>query len=161
MRLGDDPKIRRSLGGGARSSSGYASRNGEAQGDLPPELVFDSFYDEKGHLKPALFYEAPEKLATLLKQAKLTTNALRQLYQGFRSFAAPLRDGRLDFDAAKERFGSFYVERVVYQTKRGVLPQLAKSFIDRHRELALSNQNEMLGLFRYLNNLLCYFDDKS
>lgn len=196
MKLGDNPEIRRQLGGGAvsndsdgtrcpecggskkpefelcyacsqkqggggRAPSGSNARNPEQTPKLASDCVFESFYGENGKLRPQLFFQAPQKLASDLHKAGLTPHALRLLYQGFFGFAAPLRDNRLDFATAQERFGVFYVERVVRQTQRGMLPPLMKSLIDSHRDVALRNREEMLGLFRYLTNLLCYFGDQA
>ncbi len=185
MKLGDIPELRRLRGedpevcpqcGGpkkpgfrlcrdctARSRSSSSPRGPSrpaAPAPLPDELIFTSFYDDKHRLKEDLFYEKPQRLADLFRQAGLTPHALRLLYQGFQAFAVPLRDSRIDFDAAAERFGIFYVERVVRQMERGHLPAVVKEFFDRHLSLARSSREEMLGLFRYLTNVLCYFGDK-
>lgn len=195
MRLGDNPEIRKQLGGtsdggasdgtecpqcGGRKkpefavcydchqrqrSGGQPPRGGntaaaDPPSTLPRECVFDTFYGADGKLRRELFYNAPQQLAAILKTAQLKPHALRLLYQGFLSFAAPLRDNRLDFETARERFGIFYVERVIRQAQRGFLPPLMKDFVDAHRDLALKSREEMLGLFRYLTNVLCYFGDK-
>jgi len=139
----------RSEGGSSRPPAGQR---------LPDEFVFSTFYNERGKLKDSLFYEKAQGLAELFHGEGLKSTPFRHLYQGFLAFAVPLRDKRMDFDSARERFGIFYVERVVRQTQRGYLPHVVKDFFDRHRDLALSSHEEMLGLFRYLTNVLCYFD---
>jgi CspA family cold shock protein len=128
---------------------------------LPKEALFsETFYGEDGHLKQELFFTAPEALAGAFKGAGLKSSQFRQAYQAFLGFAGPLRDNRLSFDAARERFGVFYVERIVRQVERGILPPVVKEFMDIHRDIALSAPKEMLGLFRYLKNVYCYFGDK-
>ena len=126
---------------------------------LPSECVFQSFYAADGGLEPRIFYDAAQKAADLFRRSGLKSTQFRQLYQGFLSFAGPLRDHRLDFVVAKERFGAFYVERVVRQTERKVLPPVVKGLIDAHRELAVSDREQMLALFRYLKNIYCYFGE--
>lgn len=129
------------------------------QPDLPPECLFDSFYGDDGRLEPRVFYEAAQKAAEVFRRSGLKSTQFRQVYQGFMSFAGPLRDNRLEFAEAKERFGAFYVERIVRQTERKVLPRVIKALIDAHRELALSDRRETLALFRYLKNIYCYFGE--
>lgn len=154
----------RECAAGGRGTGGTPRDGGDRgrgrSGQLPDELVFESFYMPDGTLRAELFYGAAVRAAEEFQRARLEVTQFRRLYQGFSSFAVPLRDGRLDFATAKERFGVFYVERVVRQAKRGYLPEVVKSLVDQHQELALSSREEMLGLFRYLTNILCYFDDK-
>jgi len=128
--------------------------------ELPPECVFDSFYGENGKLRLELFFKAPKAAALHLRSAGLKSSQLRQLYQAFLALATPLKEGRIDLDEARVRFGSLYAERVVRQAQRGILPQEVKQLIDAHRDLALSSREEMLGLFRYVTNVVCYFGDK-
>jgi len=137
----------------------HASEGPPTSSSLPPECIFQSFYDQGNQPEPRLFYGAPEKSASIFRRAGLKASQFRQLYQGFLAFAGPLRDGRIDFGDARTRFGAFYVERVVRQAQRGVLPPVVKTLIDNHRELALRDKREMLGLFRYLTNIYCYFGD--
>jgi CspA family cold shock protein len=127
---------------------------------LPAECVFKSFYGEDSCLRPELFYKAPEIAAEAFRRSGFTSSQLRQAYQALLHLAAPLRDGRRSFSEVKERFGVFYVERIVRQAEREKLPPVVKELFDRHRELALSAPKEMLGLFRYVTNILCYFGDK-
>ncbi|MCS7239420.1 MAG: cold shock domain-containing protein [Thermoguttaceae bacterium] len=128
---------------------------------LPPDCVFKkSFYDESGHLRQELFYHAAEKVADIFRRAQLKATQLRQLYNGFLSFARRLADRSISFEDAKERFGTFYCERIVRQHMREILPAVVKAFFDEHRELALSSDREMLGLFRYLTNIYCYFGEQ-
>lgn len=137
-------------GASARSSSG----------DLPQDVVFQSFYGANGKLRPEIFFEAAEAVAKAFRGAGYTSTAFRRLYQGFLGFAGPLRDRRLDFETAKERFGALYAEGIVRQQERGYLKPVVKEFVDKHRVLMLSSREEMLGFFRYLTNVLCYFGDK-
>lgn len=147
--------------GAGRGQSDDQGRDGRsAQSSFPEKLVFDSFYTESGKLKEELFFGAPQQAAELFRRSGLKSTSFRSLYQAFLGFAGPLRDKRIDFETAKERFGIFYVERVVRQTKRGYLPTNVQELIDRHRSLALSSREEMLGLFRYVMNTYCYFGDQ-
>jgi hypothetical protein len=43
--------------------------------------------------------------------------------------------------------------------ERKVLPAIVKELIDAHRDLALSDERQMLALFRYLTYIYCYFGD--
>ncbi len=149
---------RQDRGGGGRQREGRPGQG--ATKTVPDKYVLDTFYGEDGKLHSEIFFELPEGLSGGFHKTGLKPTALRGLYQGFLSFAAPLRDRRMDFATARERFGVFFVERVVRQTKRGHLPELVHDFMDRHRKLALSDRKEMLGLFRYITNVLCYFGDQ-
>ena len=150
------------IGHSTSAPSRSASRS--AALPLPPECVFDGFYNKtSGRLKDEVFFDVPKKAADVFKDAGLTTHALRLLYQGLRGFAAPLQENRLDFNEARERFGVFYSERLVRQKNRNqpskiMLPEVVLEWFDKHRELALSDRKEMLGLFRFITNVLCYFE---
>jgi len=133
---------------------------------LPRDCVFETFYnpataDGQRHLKEELFFEAPAKAAEYLGKFGLTSSALRMLFQGFRSFAARLEQGGMTFDRARELFGDFYVQKVVRQNQRGMLPDPVVALFDAHRELILKDGAEMKGFYRYLTYILCYFGDKS
>jgi CspA family cold shock protein len=135
------------------------------RGGLPSNCVFSSFYlvsSETGErtLKPEIFFDAPKETAVLFTNANLTANALRMLFQGFRAFAGALNEKRMRFDKAKELFGNFYVEKVVRQNKRGMLPDIVVELFDSHKDVILSDEAEMKGFFRYLTNILCFFGDK-
>lgn len=131
---------------------------------LPPSFVFDTFYNrETGKLKDELFYDIPEKAAKLFKKEGLTSSSFRNLYQGLLSFILPLRDKRISFEEAREKFGIFYTERVVRQNNRNqgdktIMPDIVLEWFNRHRELAISSKEEMLGLFRFITSVLCYFE---
>lgn len=163
--IGKDPKTGKTYASrvaikGFAQPGAAQSHSSAASAALPSECVFESFYDENSKLRMELFISAAEKAAGSFKAAGVKSSQLRALYQAFLSFAGPLRDKRMDFATARERFGVFYVERVVRQHKRGHLPDTVKRLIDAHRELVLSKREELLGLFRYLTNILCYFGDK-
>ena len=126
---------------------------------LPKECVFDTFYGGDGFLKPEMFFTAPRAAAEMFRRSGLKATQFRQLYQAFLAIAGPLRDNRMSFGAAKEKFGIMYVERVVRQCERGHLPRAVADLMVDHRALALSDRREMLALFRYLTNIYCYFGD--
>jgi CspA family cold shock protein len=125
---------------------------------LAAECFFQSFY-EQNQLAQRVFFAAPQQAARVFRGAGLKSTQFRQLYQGFLAFAGPLRDRRMTFAAARERFGVFYCERIVRQVERKVLPPVVKELIDAHREIAFREEREMLALFRYLTNIYCYFGD--
>lgn len=144
----------------ARPVSGRnESANHAAPSALPPECLFPSFYDPSNQLDPKVFYESPKRAADVFRRAGLKSSQFRQLYQGLLAFAGPLRDNRLDFATACERFGVFYCERVVRQVERKILPAVVKDLIDAHRDAALRDRREMLALFRYVTNIYCYFGE--
>lgn len=176
MKLGDHPDFRKLTGekeqaqsapdkqpnnpGKAQSPGSKARSNATSSALFPNELLFETFYNDHGRLRMEIFFEAAQQAAQIFHQAQLKPHALRLLFQGFQSVALPLRDNTIEFEEAKERFGIFYVERVVRQHKRGFLPDVVMQFMERHKNVALRNREEMLGLFRYLTNILCYFGDK-
>lgn len=175
MKLGDNPELRRLAGGGNPGQSKPPSR-GPSQGGkqqsvskpdqqkpqprLPDKFVLDTFYGPDGKLRQEIFYDLPRELAEELSRAGLSSKGLRSVFVAFHSFSAPLQAGRIDFPTAKERFHRMYVERLARQVGRGVVPQMLQDFFDRHRDLALSDQREMLGLFEYLKNVFCYLPEK-
>jgi len=58
----------------------------------------------------------------------------------------------------------FYVERVVRQVNRSrggqiIMPEVVQQFFDEHRDVILRSREEMLGMFRYLTNVYCYFKE--
>ncbi len=127
---------------------------------LPQECIFtDSFYNPSGYLREEIFYTGAQQAADTFRRAGLKSSQLRQIYAGFLSFAGPLREGRIPFEQARERFGAFYCERIVRQFQRGILPEVVKTFFDLHRNLILSSPQEMLAFFRYLTNIYCYFGE--
>lgn len=127
---------------------------------LPEGCRFDSFLSEDGHLNPELFFEAPKRMAKVLSTARVNPGQLRLLLQRFSAFAQPLKDGKLNFFDAREKFGVFYIESLVRQVERKLLPLILKSLIDAHREIAFSDPEQMLGLYRYLQNIVCYFPER-
>jgi hypothetical protein len=153
----DDPRRQQSGGGGGRPPA--ASSSGSASG-LPNGAVFESFYGPNGKLRDEIFFAAARDVAQVFRASDYKATAFRRLYQGFLGFAGPLRDGRMTFDTARERFGVLYCEGVVRQEQRGYLKPVVRKFVDSHRLLILSRKEEMLGFFRYLTNVLCYFGDK-
>lgn len=142
---GPPPKQSRSSG---RSSSGSG---------LPDQCIFESLCRENGQPRVELFFEVPESVARAFGRNDLKRSQFRQIYQAFKAFAVPLQEERLSFEDAKTRFGTFYTERIVRQVNRGHVPEEVKEFIDAHRDQVLSSKHEMLALFRYLTNVLCYF----
>jgi len=137
-----------------------ASGGGGTGASLPEGSVFDTFYGADGKLRLEVFFGTPEQVAAAFKASGYTASSFRRLYQGFLGFAAPLRDGRISFATARERFGVLYNEGVVRQETRGVVKPVVKQFVDRHRETMLKSREEMLGFFRYLTNVYCHFGDK-
>ncbi|NPV46795.1 MAG: hypothetical protein HPY69_07545 [Armatimonadetes bacterium] len=195
MRLGDNPEIRKQLGGtsdggasdgtkcpqcggrkkpdfdlcyecsqkqrgGGQSYRGGSAGAPEPPSKLPPECVFDTFYGADGKLRPELFFVAAQRLADVFHESGLKKTQLRRMHSSLMRITAPIRTGRDDFDAAKEAFGIFYTERIVYQLGRGLIRPVVKEFFDKHRELVLSRPEEMLGLLQYLASLVCYFECK-
>jgi len=133
-------------------------RDDTAKRRLPDKFIFDSFYDEKGNMREKLFYELPEELAGIFKDAKLETTQLRKIYNAFQTrIMGPLRMKQIDFEAAKARFGVFYTENIVRQNKRGQVPDEVADFVKRHKSVILSSEKEMQGFYRYLTSILCYF----
>lgn len=134
---------------------------------VPAEFIFtDTFYNIDGNIKEELFYNHPKKVAGLFESERLKSTALRQLFSSYLKFASRLRDGRISFDKAREQFDVFYTERVVRQNNRRdssnkpLLPDIVVDFVNRHRELVRKDKKEMLGFFRYLTSILCYFQGR-
>jgi len=139
-------------------------RKGGQHQSIPNELIFESFYsdEDKQILRQELFLGAPEKIARIFGRSGLKPTALRKLYSYMQSFIIPLKtdSSRIGFEKAKERFGVFYTEGVIRQNKRKILPIVVVEFVDKHKSLILSCREEMLGFFRYITSILCYFDER-
>ena len=144
------------------SKAAEQSANPSTSGPDWEICFFDTFYNEDGQYRDEIFYDAPTAAARILSDTrpKLTPTAYRAVYQGFLKFAGPLRDGRMKFAEARAHFGTFFVERIVRQHKREVIPRQLMDLFEKHKELALSSKDEMLGLFKYVTNILCFFGDK-
>lgn len=127
-------------------------------------IITSSFYDSSGYLKEELFYKNPETIAKDFQNYGLKSSALRNIYNSYLKFALRLKDGRITFEKAKEQFDIFYEERIIRQanrkesnSSRPLLPGVVASFFEKHRDLARKDEKEMLGLFRYLTNIMCHF----
>lgn len=127
---------------------------------LPEGCRFESFVGADSCLEPRLFFEAPKRMSEALRAARVNPSQLRMLVQRFTAFAIPLKEGRMNFSDARERFGVFYIENLIRQVERKLLPPLMKNLIDAHRELIFSDPEQMLGFYRYLTNILCYFPER-
>lgn len=149
----------RMRGRGFNDSGRHFRESGRRETRIPEDCIFNSFYGGNQKLRPELFYGCPKKLARLFGESDLKPTAFRRLYKAFQSFAIPLQMGskQEDFETAKERFGIFYTEGIIRQNKRNVLPYIVVDFIDRHKDVILSSKQEMLGFFRYITSILCYF----
>lgn len=158
-RMGDDPRNRQAL-------RQIGSRRGQTSGsELPRRLddrfVFSTFRTEDWSEKQKLYFDAPRELAEVLRPSKrLSATALRRVFNAFAAFARRLAKEPAYWPQAQERFGHFYVTAVVRQVKRKVIPEIIQDLFDRHRKLALSSAEEMLGLFKYITYLLCYYGDR-
>ncbi len=158
-RIGDDPRNREALRNPRRSQEQRKGNGLPAR--LDDRFVFKTFRVEDWAQKRRLYFDAPRELADLLRQSrKLSATALRRVFNAYAPFARRLAKERTYWAEAQERFGHFYVTTVVRQTRRRVIPELIQDIFDRHRELALSHPDEMLGLFRYVTYLLCYYGDR-
>ena len=137
-------------------------RQGEQRLSIPNELIFDTFYidEDKKKLRQELFYGSPKQLAQIFVRSGLKPTALRKFYAYMQSFIIPLKTERIDFEIAKERFGVFYTEGVIRQNKRKIIPYVVVEFVNKHKSLILSCKEEMLGFFRYITSILCYFDER-
>ena len=129
---------------------------------IPSDCIFDTFYidEKKTKLRQELFYGCPENLAKIFSRSQMKPTALRKLYSGMQIFITPLKNRRIDFEKALEQFGIFYTEGIIRQNKRKVLPDIVVEFVNQHKQLILSSEEEMLGFFRYITSILCYFHDK-
>ncbi|MDR2392076.1 MAG: cold shock domain-containing protein [Planctomycetota bacterium] len=159
------PLLRQDRSGVARRNPPAArpaasGRTGALGGILPETCVFTSFYGADGFLDQRLFFDAARDAAEIFERGVKPTQ-YRGLFQQFQALALPLRDNKKPFFWAREKFGVLYVERVVRAVERGVLPPVVKDLFDRHRDIVLADPREMLGFFRYVTNILCYFKKPS
>lgn len=140
-------------GAGARHQPGPSA-------SLPAHVIFDNFFNAERELRKELFFDAAQAVAHAWRSSGFKSSQFRQLYNGLRSIVAPLREKRIGMPAAQARFGEFYTERIVRQNLRKVLPNNVKEFFDAHKDLGLSSLEQLLGLFRYVKNIYCYFGEE-
>lgn len=174
MKIGDDPELQRMAremgvrpGGAARQQHGDRRRRRRGEGSqkgpppeclkLPDELAFASFYGDDGRLRPEIFFSAGEGLARRLQGCGVSGKAFRTLYMSYKAIAKALLSGRTDMPGARERFGRFYVLRVVRQVERGVVHPIVRDLFDRHRDVILGDEGEFVGFLYYLEAAFCYF----
>ena len=146
--------------------SGRGPQGGPERPNIDEFIITDSFFNPEGNLKHELFCDKPRNFAIMLVNERLKSTALRQIFNSYLKFAMKLRDGRITFDKAREQFDIFYTERIVRQNNRRdsnnkpLLPDIVVEFVNRHKELAMRNEKEMLGFFQYLKSILCYFQGR-
>ena len=132
---------------------------------LPPECVFQTFYDSNKNLKREVFIEAPEKAAQIFMNANISQNAIRNLFNLLKDTEKRIKaDKKLDFGVAKEVFYRFH-RQVVYNVGRKgdrgpLLHPIFKEFVDKHLDVATKSGEEFLGFVEYLTGIVARLKTK-
>jgi hypothetical protein len=127
---------------------------------LPVNCVFQSFYDDRGHLKREIFIEAARELSELFMKANISQTSIRNLFNLLKDMANRLQaDRSLDFGAAQETYYRF-VRQVEYNVKRQVLNPIFQEFAAGHLDVATKDRGEFLGFFEYLTSILARLKTK-
>lgn len=139
---------------------GSANSESDAEARL---VVFETFFndaedDGKPSLKPEIFFDAARKTARALEQAGLKSASFRKVYHSLHALEGQFTTGRLSFDHACAEFGRFYAEKIVYAAKRKIIPGELLALVDYHKDLVLSDSDEMQAFCIYMRAILCYFD---
>jgi len=128
---------------------------------LPKECIFQTFYDDKGHLKREIFIEAAEKASELFMNANISQTSIRNLFNLLKDMANRLKaDRQFDFGIAQETFYKFH-RQVVYNVKRQILNPVFKEFAEKHLDAATKTKEEYLGFVEYLTSIVARLKSKS
>ena len=121
---------------------------------IPASCVFQSFYDDRGHLRREIFIEAARELSELFMRANISQNAVRNLFHLLKDMSNRLQaDRNLDFGTAQETFYRF-IRQVDYNVKRQVLNPIFQEFAERHLEVSIKERKEYLGFVEYLTSIV-------
>jgi hypothetical protein len=127
---------------------------------LPQNCVFQSFYDDHGHLRREIFIEAARDLSELFMRANISQTSIRNLFNMLKDMANRLQaDRNLDFGIAKETFYRF-IRQVEYNVKRQVLNPIFQEFAERHLEVSTKDRKEFLGFVEYLTSIVARLKSK-
>jgi translation initiation factor 2B subunit (eIF-2B alpha/beta/delta family) len=127
---------------------------------FPANCVFQSFYDDRGHLRREIFIEAARELSELFMKANISQTSIRNLFNLLKDMGNRLQaDRNLDFGTAQETFYRF-VRQVEYNVKRQVLNPIFQEFAERHLEIATKNRKEYLGFIEYLTSIVARLKSK-
>jgi hypothetical protein len=127
---------------------------------LPPSCVFQSFYDDYGHLRREIFIEAARDLSELFMRANISQTSIHNLFNLLKDMANRLQaDRNLDFGTAQETFYRF-VRQVEYNVKRQVLNPIFQEFAERHLDVSTRDRKEFLGFVEYLTSIVARLKSK-
>lgn len=128
---------------------------------IPNDCMFqDSFYDEDGYLKRSVFLESAEKMSYILQKQRMTQASIRSLFGYINSIKTKLKaDRNIPLGYIRENFLKF-VTHTEYQVNRGVIPEVFKEFVDRHKDLAIKSKKEFLGFADYLTSIVARMKQK-
>ena len=127
---------------------------------LPSECIFQTFYDEKNHLKREIFIESAVKAADKFMQANISQSSIRNLFHLLKDMANRLQAEKdLDFGSARTTYFKF-IRQVEYNAKRQVLHPIMKEFADKHIDVATKNREEFFGFVEYLTSILARLKTK-
>jgi translation initiation factor 2B subunit (eIF-2B alpha/beta/delta family) len=140
------------------------ARSEQAEGGkslaLPASCVFQSFYDDRGHLRRQIFIEAARELSDLFMKANISQTSIRNLFNLLKDMANRLQaDRNLDFGIAQETFYRF-VRQVEYNVKRQVLNPIFQEFAERHLNVSTKDRKEFMGFVEYLTSIVARLKSK-
>ena len=138
----------------------YGPQSRERPG-LPAHCIFnDSFYAADGYLKREVNIEAAEAMSEILQRERMTQASIRNLFNVISSMKMKLKADRdLPPGFIRENFLKF-VTQVEYQTKRGVIPETFRKFIEVHTDLAIKDKKEFLGFADFLTAIVARMKQK-
>ncbi|PKK82044.1 MAG: hypothetical protein CVT49_15780 [candidate division Zixibacteria bacterium HGW-Zixibacteria-1] len=139
---------------------GYAPQSRERPG-LPSHCVFkDSFYEPDGYLKREVNIEAAEAMSEILQRERMTQASIRNLFNSVNSIKMKLKTDRdLPSGFIRENFLKF-VTQVEYQSKRDVIPEIFRIFVEIHTDLVVKDKKEFLGFADYLTAIVARMKQK-
>lgn len=144
------------------SSGGYSTgyKGGSSRG-VPPECIFkDSFYEADGYLKKEIFMDAAEKMATIFQAESMTQTSIRHLFNMLKAIEMRMKTNRdLPLGFIRENFYKF-VTHTEYQTKRAVIKDVFRDFVESHSDIAVKNKNEFRGFVQYLTAIVARMKQK-
>jgi len=130
------------------------------ESELPKECIFESFYDDGGHLRREIFIEAAKEASEVFMRANISQTSIRNLFNLLKDMANRLQaDRNLDFGIARETFYKF-VRQVEYNVKRQVLHSVFQEIAERHLEVSTKSKKEYLGFVEYLTSIVARLKSK-
>jgi CRISPR-associated protein Csm2 len=128
---------------------------------VPPECIFkDSFYEADGYLKKEVFMDSAHKMSAIFQAEGMTQTSIRHLFNMLKAIEMRMKaDKDLPLGLIRENFYKF-VAHTEYQTKRAVIKEVFRDFIESHSDIAVKDKKEFRGFVEYLTSIVARMKQK-